>query len=243
MQGSTKPQSTVQVDPTFLQNFEELANDPITSPLEAWTELNPPANHMEQPIPGGLPPGGGYSSGAGAGDTIEDHSQQETQSQQSNYQIPLSILDVPGLDNVTVGNPYGVGSINQNSVYNPLEATGFSDNWQAVADLGWLFEPPASSSQEDSLSPLGENEQEVNSNNSSSHPPSYDPKASQRWRDWFVDSSGKRVYTRSPHTYYRQKHSRDICHVVANRSHNGGKGASRGTIVSMIRAYYYCKGG
>lgn len=242
MSGRTKAQVEVQVPQAFFDNFEELASDPITSPLEAWTELQPPASHMEQPI-GPYPPGGGLSSGAGAGDMLEDPSLPDSQSQQENYQIPLSVLDPNTGLNVVQGGYFSTspnyGVNNPNYVYNPLEEAGFSQNWQAVG--GAAQSPPASSSLQEPLSPLGEIEQPVKSNNSSSHPPS----KRNRWTDFYYDSVGRKIWTRAPHTYYQQKpkHSRDICHVVANRSHNGGKGASRGTIVRMIRAYYYCKGG
>lgn len=228
---------------SFSENAEILLEDPITSPLEAWTQLSPPPEKMEQPIPGGIPPGGGYSSGAGAGDKLQQESDsQSSDSQPSNYQLPLDVLSVPSGNKPILGGPFSTlpnygpqGS--PNYVYNPLEAAGFSANWVSVGSVGSV--PPVASSSSDSLSPLGEIESETKFDNSSRRPPS----RRERWTDYYYTAEGRKVWTRAPHTYYRQKHSRDVCVAVAQRSHNGGKGASRAKVVSMIRAWYYCKRG
>lgn len=75
--------------------------------------------------------------------------------------------------------------------------------------------------------------------------PSKKDKRNEQFRDFYYDSSGTKVYTRAPHTYYtstRDSSTRDICAIVEQRSHSGLKGASRAQQVAMIRAYYYCRG-
>lgn len=244
MQTKLKRQtSQVEVPQTFFDNFQELADDPITSPLEAWTELMPDASHMEQPL-GPYAPGGGVSLGAGAGDTIEDHSQQATQSQQSNYQIPLSILDVPALDNVSVGNPYGVQNISES--WGELQTTDenwmTSEEWQALRDGPPVLDPSLSNIP----SPSGEEDDESEEEDGSHRRKDGIPPRELSFDDVHAMNSIARA-SRAANSTAQQKELRrkEVCHWVSQRSHeNTGASArkGKGSQLQRIRAWYFCRG-
>lgn len=92
----------------------------------------------------------------------------------------------------------------------------------------------------DTVSPSGERESDFISDTVLPDTPSSSDDVNEPWRDFWIDTTGRKIPTRSPHTYYDGAHERDICAAVALRSHNGGKGASRAQVQAMIRAWYYC---
>lgn len=181
--------------------------------------------------------GGGVSSGAGAGDTGPRSSHRE---------------DSSGIPEV--GQPYPINLLEQLERPESSPNTALAEQYWEAFDKQWNVEtyksvssPPLISQgklQDELVEPpgqeldLGEGNQTPTTDIGS---PSEDTDDNEKFRDWYIDNRGGKRYTRAPHTYYKRKHGRDICAIVEQRSHNGGKGASRAQQVAMIRAYYFCK--
>lgn len=179
--------------------------------------------------------GGGVSGGAGAGDTGPRASHREDNS---------SISEV--------GQPYPINLLEQlerpesspNTALAEKYWEAFNEQWNVETEKSQAPSPPLISQPvlQDLVEPSGQ-ELDLGENQTPTTDIGSPSKSRERFRDWFYNSKGEKVYTRAPHTYYQQaeKHDRDICAIVEQRSHTGRIGSSRAQQVAMIRAYYFCK--
>lgn len=208
-------------------SFTPLAGSEVAAPDSALPEFSI------------FPGGGGVSSGAGASDAKHKPTKPSTPTAEVHIinQPVDHVLDFFNQSTPTVDTWNPSHRSKQKEFYDRVKKQREDAKARRKLRSTRTVSTGAGGVQDIAFSPSGKSQSVNDSENAHTH----EEGKNSSWRDGYYDSFGRWHWSRSPHSYSNVKHERDICAAVALRSHNGGKGASRSKVVSMIRAWYFCQ--